>query len=123
MTPANTILFGGIAGILALDTVSATAAKFLKFPYKYSMVGSVAIYLAVGWYTALLASDASPGMAAALVGAAESTLGWWIAWHIGPGKSPTMKHMKAQVIVALFGGALIAAGVGIVGAWAARRWG
>lgn len=123
MSPANTILFGGIAGILALDTLSAAAARWLKFPYKWSMVGSVAIYVAVGWFTALSSPTARPAMAAAWVGVAESTLGWGISWALGPGKPATMKNLKSQIFVGILGGAAIAAAVGWCAGFAARRWG
>jgi hypothetical protein len=123
MSPANTILVAGAAGILALDMLASSAARWLRFPYKYSMVGSLAIYIAVGWYTALADPSASPAVAAMLVGLAESTLGWAISWKMGPGRPATLRHIKSQIFVALVGGAAAAAAVGWAAGWAARRWG
>ena len=117
------VIVAGMVTIVVIDTLAALASKYLGFKYKWAMVGSVALYVATGWFAQLSSPTASPGMAAAMVGVAESTLGWAIAWRLGPGKSPTEKHMVAQVVVAVFGGALIAAAVGWMAGWGARHWG
>ena len=113
----------GMLTIVIVDTLAALASKYLGFKYKWAMVGSVALYVATGWFAVKASPTPSPGMAAAMVGVAESTLGWAIAWRLGPGKSPTEKHMVAQVVVAVFGGALIAAAVGWLAGWGARHYG
>jgi hypothetical protein len=115
------VLLTGVAAILATETLASVAARWLGFKYKYSMVASVAIYAAVGWFTAKAAPAASPALAAALIGVTESTLGWGISWGLGPGRPSTMKHIKAQVVLAVLGGAALAAAVGAAAGWLARR--
>ena len=121
LSPAQTVLFGGVAAVLALDTVASSATRWLGFPYKLAMLASLAIYATVGYFTGRADPTASPALAAAIVGVVESTAGWAISWAIGPGRPATMKHIRTQMLLAVLGGATIAAAVGWAGGWLARR--
>jgi hypothetical protein len=115
------VLLTGMAAILASETIASLASRWFGFKYKYSMAASVVIYAAVGWFTARAAPAASPALAAALIGVTESTLGWGISWGLGPGRPSTMKHIRTQVVLAVLGGAALAAAVGAAAGWVARR--
>lgn len=115
------VLLTGIAAILASETIASLASRWFGFNYKYSMVASVVIYAAVGWFTVRASPAASPALAAALIGVTESTIGWGISWGLGPGRPSTMKHIRTQVVLAVLGGAALAAAVGAAAGWVARR--
>ena len=118
---ARGILYGGIA-VLALDTLGSLASRSLGFNYGSLSVISTLIYLGVGGYVGLGAPVSRAATAAAIVGFIEATIGWAISWAMGPGRpQPGEPSSVAAIVGAALFVTLMAAAVGAVGAWLAKR--
>ncbi len=112
------VIVGGIVAVLMFDLAASFAARALAFPYVRASVGSYFIYLLIGVAASRAAttSRAKQGaIAAAIAGLADASLGWAIAWIIGPGRPPDgMLSLTAWFLTAAIG-VLFAAGVGFLG--------
>jgi Mg/Co/Ni transporter MgtE len=112
----------GVVAVLLLDTLGSLASRALAFNYGSLSAVSTVIYLAVGAYVGLGAPLSRAAGAAAVVGFVEATLGRAISWAIGPGRPEPGDPSGAAVIAsAVVMVTLIAAAVGTIGGWLARR--
>lgn len=75
----------GVVAILVFDTLASFASEVFGFAYGYATIGSVLIYSTIGYFVFLIRGLVQAIGAALLVGLVDATLGWYIAWQIGPG--------------------------------------
>jgi hypothetical protein len=112
----------GVVAVLVLDTLGSLASRALGFDYGSLSFVSTLIYAAVGAYVGLGAPLSRAATAAAVVGLVEATIGWAISWAIGPGRpEPGDPSSAASIAFAVVFVTLLAAGVGTIGGWLARR--
>ncbi len=76
----------GSAAVLLLDGGGATAAQRFRFAYSKLCPVSWGIYTALGWLGVHALGLSAMLAAAGLVGLVDATLGWRLAWVIGPGR-------------------------------------
>jgi hypothetical protein len=76
----------GAAAVLALDTLGSIASRLAGFDYAVLAPVSFLIFAATGAFVGLAAPVGSAVMAGAAVGVVDATLGWAIAYAIGPGR-------------------------------------
>jgi predicted Zn-dependent protease len=114
----NVVLTGAVL-VLAFDTIGAAASRFIGLPYGILWTGSFIIYLAVTYRAALRAGLLAGMAAGALLGLVDSTLGWLIAWALGPGRSAEPMS-TAAVAAAIMLVVALGAAWGLLGAIAAR---
>ncbi len=84
---ARTIAVGALA-VLLFDLAGSYASRRLGFAYANLVIGSILIYGLVGFAAGQAASIRAGAVAGEAVAAIEATLGWAIAWRIGPGRVP-----------------------------------
>ena len=112
----------GACGAVALDTVGALAARRLGFRYALLVPGSFLIYGVVGYAAGRYArSDLAGAVAGSLVGLVDATLGWWVAWRIGPGRPLDTDSSPAKLIRAGGTTVFVATLLGVAGAAIAAR--
>lgn len=112
----------GVVAVLVPDTLGSLASRALGFDYGSLWFVSTLIYAAVGAYVGLGAPLSRAATAAAVVGLVEATIGWAISWAIGPGRpEPGEPSSAASIALAVVFVTLLAAGVGTIGGWLARR--
>ncbi len=115
------ILAGGVV-VLLFDAIGALAALTLGFNYALVAVGSVVIYVAVGAYVGRREPFRRAALAGLAVGAVDATLGWAIAWAIGPGRPPPGDaHGPAAVAAGAATALLVGSAVAALGGWIAGR--
>jgi hypothetical protein len=112
----------GAAAVLALAVVGSFASRTLGFSYALLTPISIAIYAAAGAYVGRQEHVSRAAIAGALVGVVDATLGWAIAWAIGPGRPEVGERITPLGLLntALFV-ALLAAAFAAVGGWL-QRW-
>ncbi|HKS04892.1 MAG TPA: hypothetical protein VJR92_01145 [Gemmatimonadaceae bacterium] len=107
------IVVGWVA-VLVLDTVGALASKRFAFPYSRLCVVSWSIYITLGYLVGTgngLLAAAYTTFAVSLV---DASVGWRIAWLIGPGRPP-VDHIPVSRIV--FACAYVVCIATALGAW------
>jgi hypothetical protein len=105
------------AAVLIFDTMGSLASRRFGFAYSRLMVGSFAIYLAVGLGTASDGSLIPCVLAGGIIGLVDSTLGWAISWRIGPGR-PAVKHVTISSILGTVAFVtVLGAAFGAIGGW------
>ena len=109
------IVIGGMLAVILFDAVGSFAAKTFGFAYSLLIPGSLLIY---GTAAAMVARrrDWVVGLVAATILAfTDVTLGWAVAWLIGPGKPEAgltpMTVLGAGMTAFVFGG--LAGGIGV----------
>lgn len=116
------VFLGGIA-IISFDALASVASQQLGFAYSTASIGSGILYIGIGFIatraTGLISRAA---LAAAIVGVVEATLGWWVSWIIGPGRSPAGPPSVLQLLTVIASLAGVGAIVGAFGGWAST-WG
>jgi hypothetical protein len=85
----------GAAAVLALDTLGSIASRLAGFDYAMLAPVSFLIYAATGAFVALAAPIAPAIMAGTAVGFVEATLGWAIAYAVGPGRPGPDERISA----------------------------
>lgn len=114
------IVLGGMLAVVVFDAIGAAASRQLGFSYGLLIPGSLVIY---GVVAALVARrrDWVVGLLAAMwMALTDLTLGWLVAWLIGPGR-PAGGFTFVQVAGAVMT-AFVAAGLaGGIGAWLGVR--
>ena len=94
----------GSASVLALDTVGSLAARRGKVRYVALAPVSHILWGLAGALGGLsvqfsVANRILVGAAAAgVVGLVDVTLGWWIAWQLGPGRVPPERATARRLI-------------------------
>jgi hypothetical protein len=121
MAPPSKIVIAGAMCVVAYDALASALALSLGFPYVWAIVGSWLIYASVGFLVSKADRAASGFKTGAVVGLADSTLGWAVSWAIGPGYVPGATWV-AVVLTSLLV-ALTAGAVGALGALAQRQVG
>ena len=125
MSPTARLMLGGAAAVVAFDAMAAWAASRFGFDYAMATAGSCLLYLVIGFAAARLGTLRTAALAGALAGLADASLGWAIAWRIGPGRlgppgslGPTRWAVSAAAVVLL---AAVIASVGGLGGRSARE--
>jgi hypothetical protein len=113
----------GAAAVLALDTLGSIASRLAGFDYAMLAPVSLLIYAATGAFVALAAPLSRAIIAGAAVGFVDATLGWVIAYAIGPGRPGPDERITALGFVntVLFV-ACLAAVSAAVGGWVGSRF-
>jgi hypothetical protein len=122
----RTVVVGGCAAVIALNSLSSVASEAFGFSYTALWPISLVVYGAIAFVAARLVARVGAGVVAGLsVAATEATLGWAISWLIGPGQpAPEDQAAGAVVAVALtvtVSGAVIGLVAGLLGKRAAAR--
>jgi hypothetical protein len=112
MSPIPKIILGGIFGIVLFDGLASLASRSFGFPYVYATAGSWLIYAMVGFAIGRVAPISYAAAGVAFVALAESTIGWWLSWIIGPGRTKSGTINSTQVITAIVGVVVIGALIG-----------
>ncbi len=113
------IILIGVAAVILYDVVGSLASLSLGFNYQWLVFGSLVIYSVVGYFSGKRKNAAFGFLAGALMGLVDSTLGWYISWIIGPGKSEI--EMDATMIIGTIAiVTILAALFGLIGGFAAR---
>jgi len=113
-------MYGG-AAVLALDTLGALASRAIGFEYASLAPLSILLYAAIGAYVSVAEPVPRAAIVGALVGVIDATLGWAIAWAIGPGRPQAGERIT---LLGLFNTTLfvsvLAAAAAAIGAWLSR---
>src|SRR5271166_609873 len=111
----------GIIAVLSLDTVGSLASQRLKFhyarlaPISYLLWGIAAAIASQSAPNDSLKSICLGGLAGFIVGLVDSTLGWWISWHLGPGRLPPQLVTGGNMVRIIFRVSMMAAAAGVAG--------
>ena len=118
MSPIPKTVWAGVIGIVVFDAL-ALASRSFGFPYVYATVGSWLIYAMVGFAIGRIAPVSHAAGGVVIVALAESTIGWWISWIIGPGRTKSETINSTQILTAIITlmliGAVIGAAAGALG--------
>lgn len=119
------VVLSGIVIVLAFDVAASLASRGFGFAYARTSFGSYLLYTGIGYFAARGAATSpvmTAGLAAAIAGLADASLGWAISWKLGPGQllegialTPARWAATAIIVVAL------AAAVGAIGGVVGRR--
>jgi hypothetical protein len=113
-------LYGAVA-VLGLDTIGALASRAFGFEYALLAPLSLLLYAAVGAYVGTRDHVARAAGAGALVGLLDATIGWLIAWGIGPGRpQPGERITLLGLFNTMLFVAVLAAVAATAGTWVAR---
>jgi hypothetical protein len=118
-------VYGAVA-VLILAAAGSAASRALGFEYAALAPLSFLIYVAVGAYVGLGAPILRATLAGAAVGAIDATLGWLIAYAIGPGRPGPgeaitfLGFVNTLLFVSIVAGISAAIGAWIA-AWLRRR--
>lgn len=72
--------------IIAFDTLASLASRTFQIEYGLFLIGSIVIYICVGFFGEKYGNIALAVISSALTGVIDSTLRWYISWVIGPGR-------------------------------------
>ena len=114
------ILLGGMLAVVLFDAAGAAASKQLGFSYALLVPGSLVIYGVVAGLVARRRDWAVGLLAAMVMALTDLTLGWLVAWLIGPGRPSggfTLVTILGAVMTAFVGAGL----AGGIGAWLGTR--
>ena len=98
------VLIGALTVIL-FDTLASFVSRSFQIRYELFSIVSFLIYSCIGFFSGRHNSLTSSALAAGVVGLADSTLGWYISWIVGPGRiegemnSATISIMVVFVMV------------------------
>jgi hypothetical protein len=103
--------------VIVLDTVAAVVSLRTGLRYEAFGIGAFAVY---GWCGYLLGGSAGPLLAASgtgIVALVDATLGWAIAWRLGPGRpvAPTPRRVVRGIALAVVAAAAIGLAFGLIG--------
>ena len=113
---AGVVLFFSALAIL-LDVAAALVSRRTGLRYEAFAIGAFAVY---GWCGYLLGGIAGPALAAsgtAIVALIEATLGWALAWRMGPGRpdAPTPRRVVRGIALAVLAAAALGLVFGLIG--------
>ena len=106
----------GAVAVLGFDAAMAFAARRYGFDYTRGIVGSLLIYLAVGYFAARQGGPLmNAAVAGAIVGFIDASIGWAVSYWIGPGRDPRVQltpgvWVSTAVFVILLAGGCAAVG-------------
>ena len=126
MSQTTRLVIGGALAVVAFDALAATATARFGFDYAMAAVGSCLLYLAIGFAVAREGGMRAAVAAGAIAGLADVTLGWAIAWRIGPAQTfdgPLTVSRWAMAAVSVVLLSAVVASIGGLGGQAARARG
>jgi hypothetical protein len=83
--PSWTVVAVGCVAVALLDTAGALISRSTGFAYSWFVFPSLALYGALGAVSSRR-SIAAAAVTGLMVSLFDVTVGWWIAWQIGPGR-------------------------------------
>ncbi len=112
----------GVIAILIVHTGGAFISKGTGLEYDWFLIPTLITYAGTGFAAGWRRSIPAAAVAAIIVGFIDVTLGWWIAWIIGPGREELkdLSDIFSMVMTFRFSVAL-AAVFGIGGGMLAHR--
>ncbi len=111
--PIRSIVIGIIA-VLLFDTLTAVISSSTGLRYEWFSIGSAIIAILFGFLVARQSRWFVGGLAGALLGFADSTVGWMISWTIGPGR-PEPEMSIAEIFFVIIFVTVETAVLGLVG--------
>ena len=114
---ARLVWLGGVVGVvLVFDTVAAIVSALTGISYMTFTIGSLLIYFGVGFLVGKRFGFRSGAAAGIVAGLADSTLGWAVAWVIGPAqvdRSPLSAAELLGTIAVVTAGSTFVAAIGL----------
>jgi hypothetical protein len=107
------ILIGAVV-IIAYDFLSALISSITGIQYAFFSVGSFLLYVIFGFLAGLNSKWFQGIVAGAVMGLAESTIGWAISWYLGPGK-PSIEMNVLLIAGTIIFVVLLASILGLIG--------
>lgn len=118
-SPWIRVAISGALSLVLYDAIAAAVFRLTGFPYSNGLLGSFIIYIVFCYYAAraLPRRWVRASMLTGIVlGATDETLGWAVAWAIGPGRTPTLTP-ALWTVVALTVTATSSVIAGLGGLW------
>lgn len=115
MMTVRRVLYLAIAGTLLFDLLAAIATRASGFHYGWRGPGSILIYAIAAYIAGRIANLKSAILVAASAAVADATVGWAMAWAIGPGRPPAEFQHLPLLVGIVIGITLTGASVGLVG--------
>ena len=115
MLTVRRVLYFAIAMTLLFDLLAAIAGRVSGFHYGWRGPGSALIYTIAAYIVGRIANLKVATLVAASAAAADATLGWAIAWAIGPGRLPIESRDLPLFVGIVIGITLTGALLGVVG--------
>lgn len=109
---------GAFAAIL-FDILAAFASLNFNINYVWFSFGSFLIYTIVGFFGAKYNGVGIAILLAGFAGFIDSTLGWYISWIIGPGKSEIELNFLS-IFITIILVTITASLFGLIGSWLSR---
>ncbi|MBC7901689.1 MAG: hypothetical protein H7070_16740 [Saprospiraceae bacterium] len=113
------ITAAGIVAVISVATFGALASSNLAFDYAWLIPISLVIYGVAGFAISKYAGLIYAPILGAIVGLVDSTIGWFIAWKIGPG-NPTVEADSVIIISTIAMVLLLSVVVSTIGGVTAR---
>jgi hypothetical protein len=108
------IIAVGVITVILFDISASVLSSYLGLSYGYFSIGSFLIYLAFGFLGARVSSWFYGSVVGAILGLADSTIGWAISWSIGPGR-PEMEMNGLLIAITVLFVMVYGAVVGLIG--------
>jgi len=102
MSPLSKVILAGAVLIVAFDAAASFASLRLGFAYSKASIGSWIICALVGLVAAMMAGGLRASALAGLaMGVIDASLGWAVAWAIGPGRPPEASISATRWVITL----------------------
>lgn len=72
--------------VIVFDVVASATSLLLGFPYAYAALGSAVLYVAFAFFAARKFGFGIAVLLGVTMGIVDATIGWALAWAIGPGR-------------------------------------
>lgn len=108
-----TLILGSVL-VIIFDTLASLISFHFQVSYGLFIIGSIFIYAYIGFYCARYGGLLWSAVGAAIIGAVDSTLGWYVAWAIGPGRTDNALNYT-EILVTIIFIASMAIPVGLIG--------
>lgn len=108
------VVLAGAISVLLYDSIGAFIALSVGFDYALLAIGSCALYALFGFLAGRTSGWVYGLAVGALLGLIDSTIGWAIAWTIGPGE-PTAVINTLTIGVTVVFVTVVGAVLGLVG--------
>jgi hypothetical protein len=102
MTRRNSMLslvLVGCVAVLVVDAVGSVIAKTTGVSYTWFGIASWIVYASIGVVAARRFSLGASALAGLIVSGFEATVGWWVAWQIGPGRVTLPPGMAGPIAI------------------------
>ena len=108
------VVIVGTVAVLLLDSLGSIASNKFRFRYTSLAIVSWIIWLGTGFFAAWYGRLSLSLLAGGIVAFVEATLGWYIAWLIGPGR-PGKKLTRTVIARIVFAVTMKGAALGFIG--------